>query len=168
MKKIIKKFTLITLIISCVVASVSCGSGMKKYSENGLNFSLPRDMKKQNVSYADLCYGNEEFVQFFVYFYSKDSLLTELALDKEATVKEYADWFVGRNGYTGVEENYDETNNVIVLKYIYVDEDENDYYCDYITRNEHALFHVTMCCKADFKDKNAPVFDEWMKHISID
>ena len=165
MKKTIKNFALITLIISCVFAYVSCGSGMKKYSENGLNFSLPRDMEKLNVNYADLCYGNDDFTQFFVYFYPKDSLLTDLALEKEATVKEYADWFIGINGYTGIEENYDEANKVIVLKYVY--EEENDYYCDYITRNEHALFHVTMCCKAELKDKYDPMFDEWMKYISL-
>jgi len=168
MNKIIKKFALITLIISCVFSYVSCGSGMKKYSENGLNFSLPGDMEKLNVNYADLCFGNDDFAQFFVYFYSKDSLLTQLALDKEATVKEYADWFVGMWGYTNVEENYDEANKVIVLEYVYIDDDEEDYYCDYITRNENALFHVTMCCRAELKDKYDPIFDEWMKHISID
>lgn len=170
MKRIYKKFILITLIIASLFSVASCfggsSSGMKKYSENGLNFALPKDMEKLNVNYADIAYGNDDFAQFFVYFYSKDSLLTELALDKEATVKEYADWFVGMNGYINVEENYDETNKVIVLKYVY--EEENDYYCDYITRNEHALFHVTMCCKADLKDKYDPIFDEWMKHISID
>jgi len=165
MKRILKNLIFITLIFATLITAASCGGDMKKYSENGLNFTLPKDMKKLSVSYADLCYGNKDFTQFFVYFYSKDSLLTDLALEKEATVKEYADWFVGMNGYTNVEENYDEANKVIVLKYIY--EEENDFYCDYITRNEHALFHVTMCCKAELKDKYDPMFDEWMKYISL-
>jgi hypothetical protein len=166
MKRIFKKLLFITLIFATMVTAVSCGGDMKKYHENGLHFSLPKDMRKLSVSYADLCYGNDDFAQFFVYFYSKDSLLTDLALEKEATVKQYADWFVGMNGYTDVTENYDEENKVIVLKYVY--EDEADFYCDYITRNEHALFHVTMCCKEELREKYEPMFDEWMKLISVD
>ncbi len=166
MKRILKNLFFITLIFATLIIAASCGGEMKKYSENGLNFSLPKDMEKLNVNYADIAYGNDELAEFFVYFYSRDSLLTALALEKDATVKEYADRFVGMNGYTDVEENYDEANKVIVLKYVY--EEESSYYCDYITRNESALFHVTMCCRADLKDKYDPIFEEWMKHISID
>ena len=87
MKRIFKKLLFITLIFATMITAVSCGGDMKKYHENGLHFSLPKDMRKLSVSYADLCYGNDDFAQFFVYFYSKDSLLTDLALEKEATVK---------------------------------------------------------------------------------
>lgn len=167
MKRMLKKLVFITLIIAALFTAVSCGDEMKKYSESGLNFSLPRDMKKRSVSYADIYFRNDDFTEFFVYFYPKDKLLADLALDKEATVKEYADRFVGRNGYTDVEESYDEENRVIVLKYLYIDEDEEDYYCDYITRNDDALFHVTMCCPMDIMEEYIPIFDEWMKHISI-
>lgn len=166
MKKILRNLLFVILIITTLFTAVSCGNGMKKYSESGLNFSLPKDMEKLSVNYADICYGNDDLVQFFVYFYSKDQLLTDLALEKDATVKEYADLFVGRWGYTGVEESYDEENKVIVLKYIY--EEEDDYYCDYITRNDNALYHVTMCCDKELMEKYVPIFDEWMKHISTD
>ena len=172
MKRIYKKIILITLIIASLFSVISCfggsGSGMKKYSESGLNFSLPEDMEIISVKYADICYGNDDFTQFFVYFYPKDSLLTDLALDKEATVKEYSDRFIGMNGYTNVEESYDEANRTIVLKYVYTDGYGSEYYCDYITRNEDVLYHVTMCCKAELMDKYAPIFDDWMSYISID
>ena len=167
MKRIFKNLIFVTLILATLLGAVSCGGEMEKYSENGLSFALPKDMKKMNVNYADLCFGNDELTEVIFYFISKDSLLTMCSLDKEATVKEYADWFCGSNGYTNVEENYDEENQVIILKYIYEDEDEHDYYCDYITRNEHAVFHVTMCCKANLKDKYDPMFDEWMTYIHI-
>lgn len=138
----------------------------KSYTESGLKFALPEYMKKLSVTYADICYGNiTDNAQFYVYFYSKDSLLTELYLSKDATVKEYADWFVDVNNYVNVSESYDEKAKKIVLKYIY--DDENTYYCDFIMRNDSALFHVTLSCDADMRNKYEPIFGEWMSNISL-
>ena len=139
---------------------------LKYYTESGLKFALPSYMQKLSVTYADICYGNiTDNAQVFVYFYSKDSLLTELYLSKDATVKEYADWFVDANDYVNVSENYDEEAKKIVLEYVY--DDENTYYCDFIIRNDNALFHITLCCEADMRHKYEPVFAEWMSKISL-
>ncbi|MBE6644764.1 MAG: hypothetical protein E7612_05220 [Ruminococcaceae bacterium] len=136
------------------------------YSENGLNFSLPSYMETINVNYADLCFANSgDDTQFFIYFYSSEALLTDLYMDMDSTVKEYADWFVNLNGYTNVEENYDEENKKIVLKYVY--EDESTFYCDTILRNEYSLIHVTMCCQERNRAIYEPVFDEWITYLSL-
>ena len=140
--------------------------GLLHYSENGLNFSLPSYMETINVNYADLCFANSgDDTQFFIYFYSSEALLTDLYMDMDSTVKEYADWFVNVNGYTNVEENYDEANKKIVLKYIY--EDEGTFYCDTILRNEYSLIHVTMCCQERNRPIYEHVFDEWITHLSL-
>jgi len=123
MKRLIKNIFLITMIISILLCACSCGgnNGMKRYSESGLIFSLPTYMQKFSVEYADLCYGNhEKNLEFFVYFYGSDSLLTQLYLPTDCTVKDYAEWFVNMNEYEDVLEFYDEENARIVLEYIYV------------------------------------------------
>ena len=141
-------------------------SEMVNYSESSLCFSLPAYMAETDVNYADVCYGNiSDNAQFFVYFYAKEQLVTELYLDKEATVKEYADWFVAVNEYENVDEKYDEENKEIVLKYVY--EPEGTFYCDYITRNEYALFHVTMTCDEVLREKYESLFDEWIEKIYL-
>lgn len=169
MKRLIKNIFLVTLIISMLLCTCSCGgnNGMKRYSESGLIFSLPTYMQEFSVEYADLCYGNhEKNLEFFVYFYGSDALLTQLYLPTDCTVKDYAEWFVNMNEYEDVLEFYDEENARIVLEYIY--EPEQIYFCDYILRNEYALFHVTMCCNAEDRETYSPIFEEWRGYISLD
>jgi hypothetical protein len=140
---------------------------MKRYSENGLKFALPEYMEKYTVSYADLCYGNSETgLEVLIYFLSSDTLFKELYLQKDCTVKEYADWFVSKNGYEDVSEHYNEQEAWIVLEYIY--EPEQIYFCDYILRNEYALFHMTMASDAEDREIYAPVFEEWRTYVSLD
>ena len=169
MKKIIVKLALILVVISTLFTVTSCGGEMKSYNESGLIFKLPKKMKKLEVNWADLCYGErdnaEENVLFFIYYYTSDALLADLYLSKETTVSEYADWFVNRNGYTDVEKNLNEDSTVITLKYIY--EEENSFYFDYILRNDELLVHVTMTCNADYREKYEPVFTEWTGYIRL-
>ena len=169
MKRIIKRFLALSLILTSLFFAVSCGDGKSdiiKYSESGLNFSLPPYMEKLNVNYADICYGNlKDGTEFLVYFYSREALLTELYLPLDATVKEYADWFVAVNGYENVEEEYSEADKKIVLKYIY--EPESIYYTDTILRNEYSLIHVTMCCKTENSEIYKPRFEEWISRLSL-
>ena len=167
MKKIIVKLALILVVISTLFTVTSCGGEMKSYNESGLIFKLPKKMKKLEVNWADLCYGEsgnvEENVYFFVYYYTSDTLLTDLYLAKETTVSEYADWFINANGYTDVEKNLNEDGTVISLKYIY--EDENSFYFDYIMRNGELLVHVTMTCNEPYREKYEPIFTEWTGYI---
>ena len=165
MKKIIKSFLLILTVISSLISTVSCSDEVK-YSKGGLTFTLPKDMKEMNVNYADVCFGNDDGAEFFIYYYSRDALLTELYLDKDVSVSEYADWFVDRNEYENVDKKLNSAGNIIVMSYIY--EPEEDYYVDYITRNKEALFHVTMSCAASQIEKYQPIFEEWMADIYID
>ncbi len=140
---------------------------MNSYNEFGLKFKLPENMKKLEVNWADLCYGErdnaEENVLFFIYYYTSDSLLTELYLSKETTVSEYAIWFISVNGYTDVERNLNEDGRIITLKYLY----EDSFYFDYILRSEALLVHVTMTCDADYREKYDPIFTEWTGHIEL-
>lgn len=162
MKRIIASVLLVFVLVACT----SCSQDKTvAYSESGLNFSLPSDMRKLSVDWADVCYGNSDNAMFFVYFYSASQLLTELYIPKDSTVKVYADWFVNANKYENVTESYDEEGKLIVLTYVY--EPENTYYCDYITRNEYALYHVTMCCDADLAETYKPIFADWMSFISL-
>ena len=82
------------------------------YSISGINFILPKYMKEIEVSasYADIAYGtlDDRTLEFTIYFYSKNELLSELLLDTESTVEQYANWFVAMNEYQNVERSYDE------------------------------------------------------------
>jgi hypothetical protein len=74
--------------------------------------------------------------------------------------------FVSKNGYEDVSEHYNEQEAWIVLEYIY--EPEQIYFCDYILRNEYALFHMTMASDAEDREIYAPVFEEWRTYVSLD
>ena len=169
MKKILVKLFLVLVTVSLIFSISSCGGEMKSYSVAGLNFKLPESMEKLEVNWADVCYGErnniEENPQFFIYYYSRDELLTEIYLGKDVTVSEYATWFINANGYTDVEKNLNEDGTSISLKYIY--EEESTFYFDYIVRNEAVLAHVTMCCNAPYREKYEPIFTEWMGYIRL-
>ena len=169
MKNAIKRFTLLTLVIIIALSLVSCD---KKYNESGLNFVLPDYMRELEVSasYADVAYGSldDRSLEFTVYFYASNELLTELLLDKESTVKQYADWFVERNDYENVEEDYDEENSRITLQYVFEDGNDRYFFYDYIVRNEYMLYHVTMSCNPEDRETYKPLFDEWASNITLD
>ena len=165
MKNLIKKILFITVIIASLLLS-SCGN-MKKYSSAGLTFYLPKDMEIMNVTYADLCYGNSE-CEFFVYYYSRDELLTKNFLDKDATSAEYLRDFIAFNEYADVEFSSDEEKNTATAKYIYESANEYTYYCDYVVRNYNVLAHVTMDCDGELRDKYEPIFDKWIESITLD
>lgn len=139
-----------------------------RYSESGLNFALPDYMRKISVppEVADLCFSNSgDGTQFFIYYYSREVLLTDLVLNMDCTVKDYADWFVNVNGYVNVEQDYDEENKKLVQRYVY--EPENTFYCDIILRNEYVLIHATMSCDNGSREIYEPIFENWMKEISL-
>ena len=148
--------------------SVKVSENLIYYSESGLNFALPDYMKKISVppEYADLCFSNSgDGTQFFIYYYAREALLTDLVLDMDCTVKDYAEWFVNVNDYVGVVQEYDEENQKLVQKYVY--EPENTFYCDFILRNEYILIHTTMSCDNKYRDVYEPIFERWMKEISL-
>lgn len=163
MKKLMKKILLITLVISSLLLT-ACGD-LQKHSSAGLVFYLPKDMEQMNVTYADLCYGNSD-CEFFVYYYSRDELLTKNFMDKDSTSGEYLEEFIAYNEYDNVEFSSDDEKNTATAKYVY--ERENTYYCDYVIRNYNVLAHVTMNCSADLRDKYEPIFDEWIEMIVLE
>ena len=168
MKRILRNVFCVILAVSMIFCASSCGDsdGMKRYSENGLNFALPKYLERLSVTYADLAYGNTDMgLEVLFYFLSSESLLTELYLQKDCTVQEYAEWFVNVNGYQDVNEVYDVENQTIVLEYIY--EPEEIYFCDYILRNEYALFHMTMSSNAEDRELYSPIFAEWRTYVSL-
>lgn len=163
MKKIIRNLLFITVIISALLLS-SCG-GLEKHSEAGLVFYLPEDMEKINVAYADLCFANRD-TEFFVYYYSRDELLTKNFIDKDSTSEEYLTDFIAFNGYTNVDRTYDAEKNIATAKYIY--EDENTFYFDFVIRNYYVLAHVTMHCDADLRGEYERIFDDWAEKIYLE
>jgi hypothetical protein len=167
MKKTFKIFLALCLVIITAFSAVSCGDGLKTYSENGLIYKLPKEMKKGNVpvEIADTYYYNED-VEFFIYFITRDALLVDYYLDKDCTPEEYAEDFVSWMGYENVTTVKGETGYVIVY-YVYESETESDFYFDYIIRNEETLFHVTMCCDPENAEKNLPIFFAWAENIRL-
>ena len=127
MKNLLKKITLLALVLIMSASLFACGDE-KAYSESGLNYVLPKYMKELEVSaaYADIAYGtlDDRSLEFTIYFYSKNELLSELLLDTESTVEQYANWFVAMNEYQNVERSYDEEGRKITLRYVYEDGSE--------------------------------------------
>ena len=150
--------------------TVKISDSLVSYSECGLNFSIPDYMEKIEVpaTYADICFRNRgDGAEFFIYYYSRESLLADLSLNMDVTVKEYVDWHEAANDYVyvGIEEEYDEENKIIVQKYHY--EPENTFYYNVVMRDEYSLIHVTMSC--DIKDRGIyePIFESWAKDFSF-
>jgi hypothetical protein len=173
MKMMIKKILVAALILVIAVSLFGCGDNDgKKYNESGLNFVLPDYMKELEVSasYADVAYGtlDDRSLEFTVYFYSASELLSELLMDRDSTVKQYADWFVEMNGYENVSERYDEEGKKITLRYVYESGSDSYFFYDYILRNEYMLYHITMSCNPEDRATYEPLFDEWAAKITLD
>ncbi len=109
MKKLCRLLIIALLLFSSIISLPSCGnsdkSGFKKYESAGLKYAIPKNMYELNVpqEYADLAYGNDDGVEFMIYFYSAEELLTLIYIDKDSTSLEYADVFAQRNEYTNPE-----------------------------------------------------------------
>ena len=58
-----------------------------------------------------------------------------------------------------------EENKKLVQRYVY--EPENTFYCDIILRNEYVLIHATMSCDNGSREIYEPIFENWMKEISL-
>ena len=173
MKKMIKKISVVALVLILALSMFGCKNKDEvKYSESGLNFVLPKYMKELEVSaaYGDLAYGtlDDRHLEFTVYFYSSSELLTELLLDKESTVEQYASWFVAMNDYENVEEEYNKEAQKITLRYVYEYENDSYFFYDYIIRNEYMLYHVTMSCDPKDRELYEPLFDQWASRITLD
>lgn len=175
MKKLVSNLILISMMLGLALGLVSCGedeNDLVSYAEAGIYFKLPGYMEEYNVpaAQADKCYGDrdnlEEGVEFSIYYYTKQTLMTTLFLSGDSTVKEYADWFVAANSYEmEIEEDYQETEQKITLKYYY--EPEDIFFYDFILRDNLILVHVTMLCDNDYREKWEPIFDEWKSYISL-
>ncbi len=169
MKTILKTFLVLLLISATALSVISCDDGlvdgMIVYDDAGLKYRLPPSMEPTKVNYADVSYANEDRVEFFIYFYSADELLTKLYIDKDSTVLEYADEFIRKNEYINVDMDYDEENRKITLSYVY--EPEDVYYFDYIIRSDTNLYHVTMTCYKEYMEEYIPIFEEWARYIEL-
>ena len=169
-----KRILCILLLSALALSLVACkgggaslnADGLIEYSESGLEFALPEEMTKRSVSYADICYSDGK-VEFFVYFYSRDALLTDLFLNKDTTVSEYADWFVNLNRYEGVERKLDEDGKKIEMCYVYEPEGENTFYNDIIMRNGECLIHVTLSCPSENIEEYESTFALWKKYVAL-
>jgi ABC-type glycerol-3-phosphate transport system substrate-binding protein len=167
MKLIFKKILVCVLLLAAVVCSASCGESddVTFYSDEVWSFTLPKDMKKMNVTTTAICYGNGEAV-FFAEVFSRDEILTELFIDKDVSIDEYADILIELNEYTEVEKKLIPERNAAIIKYAY--EPEDKYYgLDFVTRNYDLLYTVTMSCDYELKDKYEELFEEWVEKIVI-
>ena len=74
--------------------------------------------------------------------------------------RKFTDFFVSDSMYRkiNIEFKYDDNS---------IDDEMLTKYFDYILRDEYCLIHVTMSCDAKIRDIYEPVFEEWIKEISI-
>ena len=147
---------------------------LNKYSTQGLTFYLPLYMQELDVNYADYAYKSSDDsimtkdVEIMMYFYSPEQIISDLHMQRDVTVKEYADWFMRQYAGISVEENYDEENEVITLKYIYYDYHYSYFFFDYIVRNEYMLYHITYSCDLENRATYEPIFDELSSYIKLE
>ncbi len=176
MKKFVVKLALVMVVVSVLFSVSSCGDEMKKHTVADLSFSLPKNMKQRKMQdEGTIWYGDNKNIaenpESLIYYYTNDTLLEELYLNKATTASEYAEWFINVNEYykkekvEEIESSVSEDGSKITQKYI--DKDENTFYFDYIIRNKAVLVHVTMCCNAPYREKYEPIFTEWMDYIRL-
>ena len=165
-----KRFLSALLFAALVLTLASCSDGETQlnedglipYSESGLEFALPENMERHSVTYANLCYGDGK-AEFFADFFSRDVLMSEWYLDKDVTVKEFAEERLVMSMCDELVEEYDEPNQRI--KYTFVAEDS--YYVAIFMRNYDCLIHATMCCPIEMKEDYLPAFETWEKYIAL-
>ena len=165
------------MIIVMSLCVVSCGGGDDdgyiSYTSAGLNYELPDFIQEIDVNYADYAYAPKDSlimtrdVEIMMYFYSPEQLIKECSLKSSATVKEYADWFVRQYAGVSMEENYDEENDIITLKYVYEYKSDSYFFFDYITRNEYMLYHITYSCDPENRALYEADFEEWASRVTM-
>ena len=95
MKNLITKITALSLVLMTLLSLFSCGSGNKKLSAFGLEFTLPESMGKL-VSDGYAAYHNkEDGTKVYVYSYSEADITAELS--DGASVKNFAEHYTAKN-----------------------------------------------------------------------
>ena len=177
MKRMLKKTLATALIIVMTLCVVACGGGDDdgyiSYTSAGLNYEFPDYIQEIDVNYADYAYASMDYsimtrdVEVLMYFYSSDQLISDLALSRNVTVKDYAKWFIRQYAGVTMEENYDEENSIITLKYVYEEGSDSYFFFDYIIRNEYMLYHITYSCDPENRALYEADFEEWASRISM-
>ena len=168
MKRIIKTSIAMIIALATVFSVVSCSSGnTKTYEENGLVYTLPKDMRLGSVpeEIADTYYLNDDGVEFFIYFISEETLRLYYYLTT-CTPEEYATAFIADMGYKDVT-TYVDPSGYVIFYHTYTSDVESDFYYEYVIRNEETLYHVTMCCDPEDVETYKPIFEEWAKKIHL-
>ena len=178
MKNVFKLVLTAVLVCSLMFSYVSCteesgpkvdADGFISYTDLGLNFRLPENMKQKNVQYAAIFFTDGK-ADFFVNVFENEVIRDNWYLREGFTVSEYTDRFIVENNYK-CDFEYDEEKNVATFGVhypIYESSDEPpEYYYHYITQEGSAVYIVIMSCPEEDFETYSPEFIKWQAFLSV-
>lgn len=129
MKKIFKAVISAVLMLSVLIASVSCGElKVVEKSELGLNFVVPEGFERTSTFYADIEYGDGETA-----FFADVMQYSELELTAGATVRECTEKILDNMKFGGVMITYDDARGTATFDTWASDGEGTESYYNYIT-----------------------------------
>ncbi len=168
MKRIYKLTALTVAVFTLALAVLtSCGGG--RISKLGITFDPFEGMEERKVSYADICYVNDD-VEIFINVFSREALEDPevLDLDDDITVRSYAEFFIGNNSIKVRTYDFDEARNAAYITSVEGEGEDAELYGYLIMRSYDFLYIAGIECEASLIDIYEPQFKAWADAVVID
>ncbi len=168
--KAIVRFTATLLFLAILLSSlISCKDNT--VNELGISFELFEDMKKREVSYANLDYTNED-VEIFIIVYTREELDDPEGIDlyPEIRIEAYADYLIKALKYEVIDYVFDKERNSVYFTTV-VESNSGllvEYYAFLAMRSYDYLYLAGIECENSLRDIYEQPFKEWTDKITIE
>lgn len=176
MKKIITFILTLILALGATLGLASCDEEGKR-TLLGLTFELTDDFEERTYSGYTYSFSNGE-AEFLIaamsYQQLEESTYDNMPDPWPTNVYDYSRHFVIVNGIGLSHWEYDEEENVAMVKHVfeYTGEDAmymEDEYVHYVMMdNGEAIYFITYSCKIDYRDKYEPLFNKWASELELE
>lgn len=152
---------LLFLLLTLSVFTACAASGDVEYTEHGLKFTLPKEMRRTASDVYEICYTTPEAV--FSAMKLDEKRLASLEVDADITAAEYAELFLELNGIDAslCKITYNQKNRSYNFSYSQSSDGESYTYCRVmIVEAQSAFYYVGMSCSYDRSDEYEQIFGD--------
>lgn len=162
---------IIALFVALIVATTVFAACAKekndiKYREAGLEFVLPRSMRRAETSAYDFYFSTLDAI--FAVIKLDDDYLASVSVPNDITAEGYINEYIKRNylDKKQIDFKHDPERNAYSLRYNYSEEGNLDVFHYVIVLGEPgALWYVEMCCDNEDSGTYTTTFELWGKSV---
>lgn len=169
MKRILTAVFLI-LFVTGLFSSCSKKAKFKdvEYKENGISFTLPNTMVREEVFGYEFYFSGMSRDVVFNAIKITDEFLISVDIEPGVSAGEYVDIIIEKNGLekTKLYFSHDEESGQYNFRYTYDDNSgyETFFYATVLGTPDN-LWYVEMCCSAEESYEHLELFESWRKTI---